>query len=297
MSNGDEAVDGPGHPGSGARVRHVADHRRATPRTASATRSRSATATSTRRARTRTSARSGAGSPTAAWPREEIWLTTKVWHDDAARGRGRSAAAEDSLRGSATDYVDLCSCTGRARTCRSSETLGALARAARATGRSATSASATSPPGCCAQALEHGAAVRRPGRVPPVPRPDALLRARAASTTCAHGLLAARPRQRPRRPVLQRDRRGARQDARARSRCAGCSTSSTSCRPEGLEPRAPRWRTSTSSTSSSATRRRARIAALPKDRAHGRPAVGARLGRLRPSIMNDDASHHGCGRP
>ena len=39
-------------------------------------------------------------------PREEVWLTTKVWMDDATAGRAR-ASVEGSLRDLGTDYVDL----------------------------------------------------------------------------------------------------------------------------------------------------------------------------------------------
>jgi 2,5-diketo-D-gluconate reductase B len=48
----------------------------------------------------------GRGLAAAGVPREEIWLTTKVPHQDAAAERVR-ASAEASLRDLGTDYVDL----------------------------------------------------------------------------------------------------------------------------------------------------------------------------------------------
>jgi 2,5-diketo-D-gluconate reductase B len=48
----------------------------------------------------------GQGIKESGVPREEIWLTTKVWMDDAARD-DVVAAGEDSLRQLGVDYVDL----------------------------------------------------------------------------------------------------------------------------------------------------------------------------------------------
>jgi 2,5-diketo-D-gluconate reductase B len=48
----------------------------------------------------------GAGLAAAGVPREDVFLTTKVWMDDAAPDRVR-ASAESSLRDLAVDYVDL----------------------------------------------------------------------------------------------------------------------------------------------------------------------------------------------
>ncbi|MCP9234557.1 aldo/keto reductase [Lewinella sp. JB7] len=39
-------------------------------------------------------------------PRQDIWLTTKIWNDDIRQGRA-TAALEESLRRLDTDYVDL----------------------------------------------------------------------------------------------------------------------------------------------------------------------------------------------
>lgn len=43
---------------------------------------------------------------TASVPREEIWLTTKVWNDDIRAGR-TTAAIDESLERLGVDYVDL----------------------------------------------------------------------------------------------------------------------------------------------------------------------------------------------
>jgi 2,5-diketo-D-gluconate reductase B len=48
----------------------------------------------------------GAGLRASGVPREAVWLTTKVWHDDA-RAEPLRASAEASLRDLGTDYVDL----------------------------------------------------------------------------------------------------------------------------------------------------------------------------------------------
>src|SRR4051812_49198300 len=48
----------------------------------------------------------GKGIAASGVPREEIWLTTKVWMDDAARD-DVVAAGEDSLKQLGVDYLDL----------------------------------------------------------------------------------------------------------------------------------------------------------------------------------------------
>jgi 2,5-diketo-D-gluconate reductase B len=48
----------------------------------------------------------GAAIRASGVPREAIWLTTKVWHEDASAERVR-ASAEASLRDLGTEYVDL----------------------------------------------------------------------------------------------------------------------------------------------------------------------------------------------
>jgi 2,5-diketo-D-gluconate reductase B len=48
----------------------------------------------------------GRGIAASGVPREEIWLTTKVWFDDAARD-DVVAAGEDSLKQLGVDYLDL----------------------------------------------------------------------------------------------------------------------------------------------------------------------------------------------
>lgn len=42
----------------------------------------------------------------AELPRQDVWLTTKIWNDDIREGR-TTAALEESLRRLQTDYVDL----------------------------------------------------------------------------------------------------------------------------------------------------------------------------------------------
>ena len=48
----------------------------------------------------------GKGIATASLPRDQVWLTTKIWNDDIRQGR-TTAALEESLERLQTDYVDL----------------------------------------------------------------------------------------------------------------------------------------------------------------------------------------------
>ena len=94
------------HPACRCRSSASARGRRAArrPRAPSPARSRSATGTSTRRARIATRRRSDAHSPQAALPREDVFVTTKMWPDRAGRER---ETIEESLDALGLDHVDL----------------------------------------------------------------------------------------------------------------------------------------------------------------------------------------------
>ena len=118
----------PGHDRPQARLRDLADPRPRLRGGGRATRSRSATGTSTPRRPTRTRPRSARGSRDGGVPRNELFLTTKLW-----RERVRSPTACGRRPRSRCEQLQVglpstsCCCTGPTTTSRSSETLGALA--------------------------------------------------------------------------------------------------------------------------------------------------------------------------
>ena len=162
----------------------------------------------------------------SALPRKELFLTTKLWRDEYAPDRVRPSA-EGSLERLQVDCVDLLLLHWPNDDVPLAETLDALAEL-REDGLIKHFGVSNFPAGHAARGARARADLRRPGRVPPLPRPGRARRARGREGLHGHRLLPARPRQGARR--TRRCARSARRTARppARSRCAGCSTSPTS---------------------------------------------------------------------
>ena len=198
----------------------------------------------------------------AASTASELWITTKIWTSEFAAGELRRAA-EDSLRNLRVDHVDLLLLhwpdpeVPLEGSCRRS--------ALREDGAIRHAGVSNFPAGLLERALEIAPAARRPGRVPPVPRPGRAARrlprerlTLTAYSPLAHGEV-------PEGPDADRDRRGARQEGRP-------GGAALAARPECV---------TTAPKASSHARRlenfevfdfaltdddRERIAALPKDR-------------------------------
>ena len=134
----------------------------------------------------------GRGIADSGVPRDEIFLTTKVPHTDAAPDLVERDA-EESLERLGVDYVDLLLLHWPNPDVPLEQTLGALDRL-RDDGRVRQIGVSNFPAGLLRQALEMAPAVRQPGRVPPVPRPGAGAGRRARPRRDGHRLLPARSR-------------------------------------------------------------------------------------------------------
>ena len=184
-------------------------------------------------------------------PRQELWLTTKLWRSEFAPDKVR-ASTEGSLERLQVNCVDLLLLHWPNDEVPLEETLDALAADPRR-GPDQALRRLQLPRLHAPRRAEDGADLRRPGRVPPLPGPGRAGRAGGGEGLHGHRLLPARARQGAR--ATRRWARSASATARppARSRCAGCSTSRTSRRSRRPRATSGGWRTSRSSTSSSAT--------------------------------------------
>ena len=233
-------------------------------------------------------------------PRQELWLTTKLWRKDYRRVRD---SAQESLERLQVGCIDLLLLHWPNDEVPLEETLGALAPDPRR-GPDQALRRLQLPRLHAPRGAEGRADLRQQGRVPPVPGAGRADRARAGEGLHGHRLLPARARQGAR--ATRRCARSASATARppARSRCGGCSTSPTS--PRSRRPRATSGgsRTSRSSTSSSATttarrstRSRRTVASSTRaSRRTGTPSVlsscrmatpGRRCRRLRSSAQHE----------
>ena len=212
-------------------------------------------------------------------PRQELWLTTKLWRERVRRPTRVRASAEGSLERLQVDCVDLLLLHWPNDDVPLEETLGALAEL-REEGLIKHFGVSNFPADMLREALKLAPIFADQVEFHPFLGQDELVDARGGEGLHGHRLLPARPRQGAR--TTRRCARSASATARppARSRCAGCSTSRTSRRSRRPRATSAGSRTSRSSTSSSATRTAPTIDALPKDERLHRPALGARLGRL-----------------
>jgi 2,5-diketo-D-gluconate reductase B len=96
----------------------------------------------------------GEGLAASGVPREDVWLTTKVWHDDATAAGVRSSA-EGSLRDLRTDYVDLLLLHWPNPDVPIGETIGALS-ALRDEGKARQIGVSNFPTALVEEALRHG---------------------------------------------------------------------------------------------------------------------------------------------
>ncbi len=168
-------------------------------------------------------------------PREEIWLTTKVWRDDAAPDDLRRSV-EDQLADLGVERIDLLLLHWPSEP-PMADTLGAMT-ALRESGAVREIGVSNFPSMLLGEAIELAPIFCDQVEVPPLPAAgpgDARLpRARRA----AHRLLALRARPRARRPRLGRDRRGARSLGRPGRAALAAGPAGRGRDPEGLEPRA-----------------------------------------------------------
>ena len=139
----------------------------------------------------------GKGLAAGGVPRNELFLTTKLWRDQFAADRVRPSA-EGSLERLQVEYVDLLLLHWPNDDVPLEETLGALAEL-REDGAGAALRRLELPRRHAARGAEARADLRRPGRVPPVPRPAEARRSRGGEGLHGHRLLPARPRQGARR--------------------------------------------------------------------------------------------------
>ena len=180
----------------------------------------------------------GAGLARSGVPREDVFLTTKVWMDDAAPDRVRPSA-EASLRDLGTDYVDLLLLHWPSAQVPIERTVEAMAQV-REDGPRASHRRLELPAGPAAARARRRADPLQPGRVPPAARPRAAARDRRRARPDDHRLRAARPRKAPVGHRARRDRRGTRQDRRpGGASLAGRAAERDDCA-EGVLARQPR---------------------------------------------------------
>ena len=137
----------------------------------------------------------------SAIPRKELFLTTKLWRDEYAPERVRPSA-EGSLERLQVDCVDLLLLHWPNDAVPLEETLGALADL-REDGLIKHFGVSNFPAGHAARGARGRADLRRPGRVPPLPRPGRARRDGGRAGLHGHRLLPARPRQGPADPALR----------------------------------------------------------------------------------------------
>ena len=140
----------------------------------------------------------GRGIAAAGVPRNEFFLTTKIWREEYAPDDLRRAA-EDSLAKLQVEGLDLLLLHWPNDDFPLEETLGALV-GLRDDGLIKHLGVSNFPVGDAARGAGDRAGLHGPGRVPPLPGPGRDRRARGGEGLHGHRLLPARPRQGPRGP-------------------------------------------------------------------------------------------------
>ena len=219
-------------------------------------------------------------------PRNELFLTTKLWRDEFAPDRVRPSA-EGSLERLQVDCVDLLLLHWPNDAVPLEETLGALA-SLREEGLVMHYGVSNFPAGMLREALEVAPIFADQVEFHPYLGQDALVELAAekdfmvtAYSPLARGKV-------PQDEIVPRDRRGARQDRRPGRAAVAARQAERRHHPEGLEPRAARRELR--GLRLRAHRRRARgDRRAAQGRARDRPALGARLGRLKLACSHSGA--------